>query len=533
MMLSPLRLPSRSTPATPPSTPTLSQLSRPPASSYFRSMPQRASIRRQITRTVTYASIARLSSDITSATRRMLSPTPPRGNTKENATVWSPEVAMPITPRKPLDPFGVSLSRARRTPDSPRRGLQHASFAYGLPSPPPTRRTRPSSVRLARLPIAPFAVSSPPHRTNPASGSTRGDHVVTPPSSEHATPVSAAHQVYLATPTSGRRIQHPLARSSPGSPLARKSSNIGLDYFKNKCNEEGTLLSAFRSVNFSLSSTCSFSDTGLDSCSSTVLQLYVAGRDVPAVFSTTSPLAMMIQQAREEQSPKKGQLSQPTVSVQPVSDVPGLRVAQTTRAPVVEMQVAQVEQWPEVLPGCIGGRGLRGVDGGATRSSESASVRRARPTRQPRANERMDRPQSTPPVSLRLSVDRDISVPTGIGPKFMPLMRTRSILSRLAGKAKVASPPAASLGVPRGATGGGSLVRSNTTGRRGASHLPRIFDLRVILTMQVKPVCLSCSPCGTCSEGSDSDHTAVGRLMDNGIFRVVHRLSWFSVVFNT
>jgi hypothetical protein len=95
----------------------------------------------------------------------------------------------------------------------------------------------------------------------------------------------------------------------------------------------------------------------------------------------------------------------------------------------------------------------------------------------------------------------------------MPLMRTRSILSRLTGKAKVASPPAPSLGVPGGATGGGSLVRSNTTGKRGASH-PLVESLiyrRLIpVTVQVKPVCLSCDPCGTCSEGSD--------LVYNGIF---------------
>ena len=490
-MLSPLRFPSRSTPATPPSTPTLTQLSRPHASSYFRSMPQRASIR-QITRTVTYASIARLSSDITSATRRMLSPTPPRGNTKENATVWSPAVAMPITPRKPLGPLRVTLSKARRTPDSPRKGSQHATFAYGLPSPisPPTRRMRPSSVRLARLPILPFAVSSPPRRTNPASRA-GGDHMVTPPSSERATPVSAAHLVYPATPTSGRGIQHP--RSSPRSPLSRKSSSICLDNFKNQCDEEGTILSAFRGVSFSLSPSCSFSgiDNGLDSLfSSTVLQLYVAGRDVPAVFSTTSPLAKIIQQAREEQSPRKGQPSQPTVCVQSVSDVPSLRVAQTTRAPVLEPQVAQVELWPEVLPGCIGTRGLRSVGAhpksngqrGVARASESASghtLVRARPARQP--NERVDRPQSAPPVSLRLSAD-SISVPTGIGPKFMPLMRTRSILSRLTGKAKVASSPATRVGVPGGVTarGGGSLVRSNTTGKRGASHPPRILNLRLI-----------------------------------------------------
>ena len=305
--------------------------------------------------------------------------------------------------------------------------------------------------------------------------------MVTPPSSE----------VYPPTPTSGRRIQHP--RSSPRSPLSRKSSSIGLDDFKNQCNEEGTLLSAFRSVSSSLSSTGSFSDTGLDLLfSSTVLQLYVPGRDVPAVFSTTSPLAMMIHQAREEQGPKKGQLSRPTVSVQSVSDVPSLRVAQITRAPVVEMQVAQVEQWPEVLPGCMGVRGLRSVGadprsdgqsyGGATRSSESASVR-ARPTRKRQPNERVDRPQSTPPVSLRLSADRDISVPTGVGPKFVPLMRTRSILSRFAGKAKVASLTATSLGVPSGAMVGGSLARSNTTGKRGAFHPPRIFDLCLSLIM--------------------------------------------------
>jgi hypothetical protein len=66
----------------------------------------------------------------------------------------------------------------------------------------------------------------------------------------------------------------------------------------------------------------------------------------------------MIQQAREEYGPKKGKLRQPTVAVQPVSDVPDLRVAQTTRAPEVEMQVAQVEQWTEALPGCIGDPGL-------------------------------------------------------------------------------------------------------------------------------------------------------------------------------
>ena len=473
-MLSPLRLPSRSTPATSPSTSTLNQLSRPPAASYyFRSMPQRASIR-QITRTVTYASIARLSSDITSATRRMLSPTPPRGNTKENATVWNPAVAMPITPRKPLGPLRATLSKAGRTPDTPRKGSQHATFAYGLPSPisPPARRMRPSSVRLARLPIAPFAVSSPPRRTTPASR-TGGDHIVTPPSSEF----SAAHEVCLATPTSGRHIQH--LKSSPRSPLSRKSSGIGPDDFKNQCNEEETLLSAFRSVSFSLSSTCSLIDTGLDSrFGSTVLHLHVAGRDVPAAFSTTSPLAKMIRQVREEQNPKKAQLSQSTVSVLSVSDVPSLRIAQTTRAPMVEMQVAQVEQWPEVLPRCVGGRGLRSAGAGprsdghgsVSHSIESGSGHtrvRARPPRRPK--ERVDRPQSTPPVSRWLTAD-SISAPTGINPKFMPLVRTRSILSRLTGKAKVASSPAASLGATGGATGGGSLVRSNTTGKRGGSH---------------------------------------------------------------
>ncbi|KAH9008689.1 hypothetical protein EDB83DRAFT_487186 [Lactarius deliciosus] len=286
-MLSPLRLPSLSTPATPPSMPTLTQSSRSPASSYFRSMPQRASIR-QFTRTVTYASIARLSSDITSATRRMLSPTPPRGNTKENATVWSPAVAMPITPRKGLPgPLWVTLSKARRTPDTPRKGSHHATFAYGLPSPisPPTRRLRPSVVRISRLPIPPFAVSTPPRRANPASRA-NGNHIVTPSS-----------ECYPTTPTSGRGIQYP--RSSPRSPLSRKSSSIELDIVKNHCNEEEPLLSAFRGVSFSLSPSCSFSgiDNGLESLfSSTVLQLYVAGRDVPTLFSTTSPLAKMVQQ---------------------------------------------------------------------------------------------------------------------------------------------------------------------------------------------------------------------------------------------
>jgi hypothetical protein len=477
-MLSPLRLPSRSTPPTPPPTPTLAQFTRPPASSYFRSMPQRASIR-QITRTVTYASIARLSSDITSATRRMLSPSPPRGNTKENATVWSPAVAMPITPRKPLGPFaGVTLSGgARRTPD---KGSQHATFAYGLPSPtsPPARRLRPSSVRLARLPIAPFVISSPPRRTSPASRM-EGDYVATPPSSECTAPVSADHQAYPVTPTSSRGYQHILSSPRSPSPLSRKLSSIGVGNFKTQCDEEERLISAFRSVSFSSSSSLSFSgfdEGGLNSqSSSTVLQLYVTGRDVPVIFSTTSPLAKMIQQAREEYGPRKGKLRQPILGVQPVRDVPDLRVAQTTRAPEVEMQVAQVEQWTEALPGCMGTRGLGSV--GAPRSDERASSestsghntpsRGARPKRRP--NGRMDRPQSTPPVSLRLSAD-STSIPTGTGPKFMPVMRTRSILSRLTGKAKVASPPAPSLGAPGGATGGGSLVRSNTTGKRGASH---------------------------------------------------------------
>lgn len=478
-MLSPLRLPSRSTPPTPPPTPTLAQLSRPPASSYFCSMPQRASIR-QITRTATYASIARLSSDITSATRRMLSPSPPRGNTKENATVWSPTLAMPITPRKPFVPLGVTLSKARRTPDS-----QHATFAYGLPSPisPPSRRLRPSSVRLARLPIPPFSVSPPSRRTNTASRK-GGDQLVTPPRSECATFASAARQVYPASPTSGRGIQR--LQTSPISPLARKSSSIGLATFKTQCDEEEILLSAFRSVSFSSSSSLSFSgiDDGSDSLLSlTVLQLYVAGRDVPALFSTTSPLAKMVQQAKEDYGPRKGKLRRPTISVLPLSDVPGLRVAQTTRAPLVEPQMAQVEQWPEVLHGCIGTRGMGSVGphsrsdghGGATHPSEFTSGQtavRSLPRRQP--NERMERPQSTPPVFLRVSPD-SISGPIGTGPKFMPLMRTRSILSRLTGKAKVASPPVTSIGVPGGASGGGGLVRSNTTGKSGASHIPRIL----------------------------------------------------------
>jgi hypothetical protein len=481
-MLSPLRLPSRSTPATPPPTPTLAQLSRPPASSYFRSMPQRASIR-QITRTVTYASIARLSSDITSATRRMLSPSPPRGNTKENATVWSPALAMPITPRKPLVPIGVTLPKARRTPDS-----QHATIAYGLPSPisPPSRRLRPSSVRLARLPIPPFGVSSPSRRTSPASR-TGGDHLFTPPRSECATFASAARQVYPATPTSSRGTQR--LQTSPISPLARKSSSIGLATFKSQCDEEETLISAFRDVSFSSSSSLSFSgiDDGLDSLlSSTVLQLYVAGRDVPVLFSTTSPLAKMAQQAREEYGSNKGKLRQTTVGVQPVSEVSNLRVAQTTIAPVVEPQVAQVEQWREALPGCMRSRDLGSVGthsrsdghGGGAHSGELTSGQtavRARPRRQP--NERMERPQSTPPVFLRVSADS----PTGTGQKFMPLMRTRSILSRFTGKAKVVSPPTTSLGVPGGATGGGGLVRSNTTGKRGAFRPVRIFDPRRLL----------------------------------------------------
>ncbi|KAH9025231.1 hypothetical protein EDB85DRAFT_2149929 [Lactarius pseudohatsudake] len=478
-MLSPLRLPSLSTPATPPSTPTLTQSSRSPASSYFRSMPQRASIR-QITRTVTYASIARLSSDITSATRRMLSPTPPRGNTKENATVWSPAVAMPITPRKgPPGPLWVTLSKARRTPDTPRKGPHHATFAYGLPSPisPPTRRLRPSAVRISRLPIPPFAFSTPPRHANPASR-VNGNHMVTPSS-----------ECYPATPTSGRGIQYPL--SSPRSPLSRKSSNIELDIVKDHCNEDEPLLSAFRDVSFSLSPSCSFSgiDNGLESLfGSTVLQLYVAGRDVPALFSTTSPLAKMVQQAREEQSIRKGKLCQPTVGVQFVSDVTSLRVAQSTRAPVVEPQVVQVEQWPEVLPGCMGSRGLQGVgahpssDGhgdDAARSSEPASghtLVHARPmTRQP--NERVNRPQSTPPVSSRLPAD-SLSVPTGIGQKFMPLMRTRSVLSRITGKAKVVSTPVTSLGIPGGATGEDSLVRSDTTGKRSETRLPQLRSMR-------------------------------------------------------
>ncbi|KAH8985083.1 hypothetical protein EDB92DRAFT_1884147 [Lactarius akahatsu] len=438
-------------------------------------MPQRASIR-QITRTVTYASIARLSSDITSATRRMLSPTPPHGNTKENATVWSPAVAMPITPRKgPPGPLWVTLSKARRTPDTPRKGPHHATFAYGLPSPisPPTRRLRPSAVRISRLPIPPFAVSTPPRRANAANG----NHIVT-----------SSSEYYPATPTSGRGIQYP--RSSPRSPLSRKSSSIELDIAKNHCNEDEPLLSAFRGVSFSLSPSCSFSgiDNGLEPLfSSTVLQLYVAGRDVPALFSTTSPLAKMVQRAREEQSIRKGKHSQPTVGVQSVSDVTSLRVAQTTRAPVVEPQVVQVEQWPEVLPGCMGSQGLQGVgahpssDGhgdDAARSSEPASghMVRARPmTRQP--NERVNRPQSTPPVSLRLPAD-SLSVPTGIGQKFMPLMRTRSVLSRITGKAKVVtvSTPDMSLGIPGGATGEDSLVRS--TGKRGETRLPQLRSMR-------------------------------------------------------
>ncbi|KAN0135103.1 hypothetical protein V8E53_006994 [Lactarius tabidus] len=475
-MLSPLRLPSRSTPPTPPPTPTLAQLSRPPASSYFRSMPQRASIR-QITRTVTYASIARLSSDITSATRRMLSPSPPRGNTKENATVWSPALAMPITPRKPLVPLGVTLPKARRTPDS-----QHATFAYGLPSPvsPPSRRLRPSSVRLARLPIPPFSVSSPSRRTSPASH-TGGGHLFTPPRSECATLASAARQVYPVTPTSDRSVQH--LQTSPISPLARKSSSIGL------AGEEETLISAFRSVSFSSSSSLSFYgiDDGLDSLlSPTLLQLYVAGRDVPALFLTTSPLAKMVQQAKEDYGPKKGKLRQPTVAVQPVSDVTALRVAQTAIAPMVEPQMAQVELWTEALPGCIGPRGLVSVGahsrsdghGSATHPSEYTSGQtavRARPRRQ--LNERMERPQSTPPVFLRVSAD-SVSGSTSTSQKFMPLMRTRSILSRLTGKAKVASSPATSLGVPGGASGGGGLVRSNTTGKRGEARLPQLRSMR-------------------------------------------------------
>lgn len=473
-MLSPLRLPSRSTPATPPPTPTLAQLSRPPASSYFRSMPQRTGIR-QITRTATYASIARLSSDITSATRRMLSPSPPRGNTKENATVWSPSLAMPITPRKPLVPLGATLSKApRRTPDS----QQHATFAYGLPSPvsPPSRRPRPSSVRLARLPIPPFAtVSSPTRRTN-TSSRTGGDHLFTPPRSECATFASAARQVYPTTPTTSGRGTRRL-RSSPISPLARKSSSIGLSTFENQCDKEEPLLSAFRSVSLSSSSSLSSSgiDDGLDSLvSSTVLQLYVAGRDVPALFSTTSPLAKMVQQAREEHGPRKGKIRQPTVNVQPLCDVSDLRVAQTTRAPIVEPLAAQVEQWTEGLSGCIGTRGTAQSrsdgHGGTTRSSEftpGQTVVHARPRRQP--IERMERPQSTPPVFLRVPAADNTSGPTGTSPKFMPLIRTRSILSRLTGKAKVVSSPVAtSLGVPGGATGGAGLVRSNTTGRHGA-----------------------------------------------------------------
>ncbi|KAH9160693.1 hypothetical protein EDB89DRAFT_2035880 [Lactarius sanguifluus] len=419
-MLSPLRLPSLSTPATPPSTPTLTQSSRSPAS--------RASIR-QITRTVT-----------------------------EDATVWSPAVAMPITPRKgPPGPLWVTLSKARRTPDTPRKGPHHATFAYGLPSPisPPTRRLRPSAVRISRLPIPPFAVSTPPRRANPAS--------LTPSS-----------ECYLVTPTSGREIQYP--RPRPRSPLSRNSSSIELDIVKNQCNEQEPLLSAFRGVSFSLSPSCSFYsiDNGLESLlSSTVL---------PAVplFSTTSPLAKMVQQAREERSIGNGKLSQPTVGVQSVSDVASLRVAQTTRAPVVEPQVVQVEQWPEVLPGCIGSRGLQVVgahpssDGhgdDAARSSEPASghtLVRARPmTRQ--ANERVNRPQSTPPAPLRLPAD-SLSVPTGIGQKFMPLMRTRSVLSRITGKAKVVSTSATN------ATGEDSLVRS--TGKRCETRLPQLRSMR-------------------------------------------------------
>ena len=486
-MLSPLRFPSHSSPATPPS-PSPTQLSRPHASSYFRSMPPRAGIR-NITRTVTYVSMARLSSNITSATRRMLSPSPPRGNAKENATVWSPANAILITPRKPLGPFKATLPKARLTPDTPRKGSQHAAdVAYSLPSPmsPPTRRMRPSSMRLSHLPIPPFEISPPPRRTNPASP-TKGNYVVTPPSSKYATPLSAAYLAYPATPTTGRGIQQP--RSSPRSPLSTRSSKIGPDNIKNQCNEEGTLLTAFRSVtsSFSLSSSGSFSsiDIGLDTpLSSTVLQLYVAGRDVPAVFSTTSPLVQMIQQAREEQSPSKGQH---TIGVQPVTDVPSLRVAQTTRAPAIELQVAQIEKWQEELPSCIGARRSPSIGAqpqsdrhhDATHSSESESASghtlvRRRPTRQ--RNERADRPQSAPPVSLQPSAD-GISTPAG---KSLPLMRTRSILSRLTGR--VAPPSATNISVPSGTGSGGGLDRSNITGKRGTSYLLRMCNLKLIFT---------------------------------------------------
>ncbi|KAI9435169.1 hypothetical protein H4582DRAFT_1973371 [Lactarius indigo] len=387
-MLSPLRLPSLSTLATPPSTPTPTQLSRPPASSYFRSMPQRTSIR-QITRTVTYASIARLSSDIT------------------------PAVAMPITPRKGSPgPLWVTLSKARRTPDTPRKGQQHATFAYGLPSPvsPLTRRIRPSSVRISRLPIPPFTVSTPPRRANPASRAS-GDRMVTPSS-----------ECYPTTPTSSRGVPYPW--SSPRSPLSRKSSSTEFDIAKNQSFRKSPL-------------------------SSTVLQLYVR-----RIWSS--------KQGKSKAS-GRGSSGQPTVGVQPVSDVTSLRVAQTTRAPVLEPQVAQVEAMARGTRGLqsIGAHPSSDGHGDAARSSESASSNtlvRARPTRQP--NERMARPQSTPPVSLRLPADSQ---------KFMPLMRTRSVLSRITGKAKVASTPDYEPW---------HLVRNNITRKRGETRLPQLRSMR-------------------------------------------------------
>ncbi|KAF8259794.1 hypothetical protein EI94DRAFT_1750471, partial [Lactarius quietus] len=351
-------------------------------------MPQRASIR-QFTRTVTYASIARLSSDITSATRRMLSQRLPRKYEGE---------------RDSLESFGCDAHHAAQAA-RPTWGyfVQGAAYArlstqrftardlrLRLPSPitPPARRLRPSSVRLARLPIPPRA----------------GEDLATPPSTSALRCLCSPPSIPIPpTPTSGRGNQHQW--SSPRSPLSGKSSRIGLDSIKNlnQCNEEETLISAFRN-------------------------LHVAGHDVPALFSTTSPLAKMVQQAREEHSSTKGKHLPPTTRVQHVSEVSDLRVAQTTIAPEVEPQIAR----------CIGA-----ARSDASEFASGHTAVRAGPRRQP--NERLARPHSTPPSEVYAPDENQID----------PV--------RITGKAKVASPPATSLGIPGGSTGGG-LVRSNTTG---------------------------------------------------------------------
>ncbi|KAI0262034.1 hypothetical protein BC834DRAFT_892727 [Gloeopeniophorella convolvens] len=435
-----------------------------------------------------HASFARLSSDITSATRRMLSGSSPRSGARHSTDVWTPTAFAPLTPHTAPRPMHASPSRSQRTPDSPRKGAHNVTYTHGLVSPisPPTRRLRPSSVHFSRLPVSPFLSVSPPRRNTP--GPVKYDTL------GYSTPVLDARPAY-ATPPSSSRAQYTLPDlfNSPVDSL-HGQTKVLLDWHE----YNAPLISAFHDGPLSSSSSFSFSATesGSDSLfSPTALQFFIAERDVQAEFPTTSPLVRMVQALREEFGAGTTLFSTPAPRVQAAVRVPPPKKVTVMQAPEVQPQTAQVERWPLALHSCANSRGLRrtpaqrlaesgrastrsphtviapgtsAVQTGAQPSnptrpdgflSERASARRF-PTRE--LTQRLDRPRSAPPMPLRPFIEAMSE--SVVAPKAAPPMRAKSFLSRFTGKAKHSPPPTASLELP---PAGPQLMRSNTTGRRG------------------------------------------------------------------